>query len=260
MSWIRAFLQLQNRLPNLSLLLGQSQQRRPRRGRCWRRKRKIGTLEPRPPAEAPPRATCSSWPTAPPGSSFVGEFFNQQGNIFYLFERCGTSRRTVSFEQGAPALRARPWSTPAMLKQLFLCDLYILEHFIIPGARDHLTPRFVFRPGLQPAPAGTRLHALVKKVFEVSLQEPPAVDLSTWLAAACRRKGTWPSRPSASGNWSSSSHWPRTPVSTWRHPAGARPPAVLASRMVAFADRVRDLEEVGGQGTGPAEGGRRCCG
>lgn len=93
-----AFLQLQSRLrgsPSLLLGLeasrgGEEEQMLEERG-----KRNGSSWNPAHPPR-PARATCSSWPRLPhTGSSFVGEFFNQQGNIFYLLSRCGTSAHGV---------------------------------------------------------------------------------------------------------------------------------------------------------------------
>ncbi|XP_053306429.1 carbohydrate sulfotransferase 3 [Spea bombifrons] len=100
------------------------------------------------------------------GSSFVGEFFNQQGNIFYLFEPLWHIERTVSFESiGANAVGSAIIYRD-VLQQLLLCDLHILESFISPPPENHLT-RFMFRRGsskvLCEDPVCT---PLVKKAFE----------------------------------------------------------------------------------------------
>ncbi|PIN99378.1 Carbohydrate sulfotransferase 3 [Aquarana catesbeiana] len=80
------------------------------------------------------------------GSSFVGEFFNQQGNIFYLFEPLWHIERTVTFESiGANAVGSAIVYRD-VLHQLLLCDLYTLESFISPTPEHHLT-RFMFRRG-----------------------------------------------------------------------------------------------------------------
>ncbi|XP_077310696.1 carbohydrate sulfotransferase 3 [Lithobates pipiens] len=80
------------------------------------------------------------------GSSFVGEFFNQQGNIFYLFEPLWHIERTVTFESiGANAVGSAIVYRD-VLHQLLLCDLYTLENFISPTPEHHLT-RFMFRRG-----------------------------------------------------------------------------------------------------------------
>ncbi|KAE8591209.1 hypothetical protein XENTR_v10018343 [Xenopus tropicalis] len=100
------------------------------------------------------------------GSSFVGEFFNQQENIFYLFEPLWHIERTVSFESvGANAVGSAIVYRD-VLQQLLLCDLHILESFISPPPENHLT-RFMFRRGSSKSlcedPVCT---PFVKKVFE----------------------------------------------------------------------------------------------
>ncbi|XP_072279378.1 carbohydrate sulfotransferase 3 [Pyxicephalus adspersus] len=100
------------------------------------------------------------------GSSFVGEFFNQQGNIFYLFEPLWHIERTVTFESiGANAVGSAIVYRD-VLQQLLLCDLHILENFISPPPEDHLT-RFMFRRGSSKSlcedPVCT---PFVKKAFE----------------------------------------------------------------------------------------------
>ncbi|XP_035748441.1 carbohydrate sulfotransferase 3, partial [Egretta garzetta] len=80
------------------------------------------------------------------GSSFVGEFFNQQGSIFYLFEPLWHIERMVTFEPGGANAVGSALVYRDVLKQLFLCDLYILESFISPAPKGHLTP-FMFRRG-----------------------------------------------------------------------------------------------------------------
>ncbi|XP_012618014.2 carbohydrate sulfotransferase 3 [Microcebus murinus] len=170
-----AFSQLQSRLRNLSLQLGveeeeeaEAEQRRP----------------------GPPRRHVLLMATTRTGSSFVGEFFNQQGNIFYLFEPLWHIERTVSFEPGGASAAGSALVYRDVLKQLFLCDLYVLEHFITPLPEDHLT-QFMFRRGssrsLCEDPVCT---PFVKKVFEkYHCKNRRCGPLNVTLAAeACRRK------------------------------------------------------------------------
>ncbi|NWY06927.1 CHST3 sulfotransferase, partial [Nothoprocta ornata] len=126
------------------------------------------------------------------GSSFVGEFFNQQGNIFYLFEPLWHIERTVSFEAGGASAAGSALVYRDVLKQLFLCDLYVLESFISPPPEGHLTP-FMFRRGssrsLCEEPVCTPA-AAADKVFEkYHCKERRCGPLNVTLAAeACRRK------------------------------------------------------------------------
>ncbi|XP_073416125.1 carbohydrate sulfotransferase 3 [Dendrobates tinctorius] len=120
------------------------------------------------PADLPkmPRRHILLMATTRTGSSFVGEFFNQQGNIFYLFEPLWHIERTVSFESiGANAVGSAIVYRD-VLQQLLLCDLSILENFISPPSENHLT-RFLFRRGSSKSlcedPVCT---PFVKKAFE----------------------------------------------------------------------------------------------
>ncbi|XP_029465137.1 carbohydrate sulfotransferase 3 [Rhinatrema bivittatum] len=100
------------------------------------------------------------------GSSFVGEFFNQQGNIFYLFEPLWHIERKVSFVSGGASAMGSAIVYRDVLQQLLLCNLHTLENFIAPPPENHLT-RFMFRRGssrsLCEDPVCT---PFVKKVFE----------------------------------------------------------------------------------------------
>ncbi|KAM6184756.1 carbohydrate sulfotransferase 3 [Rhynchocyon petersi] len=168
-----AFSQLQRRLRNLSLQLGVVAEGE----------------EDEEPAPAPRRHVLLM-ATTRTGSSFVGEFFNQQGNIFYLFEPLWHVERTVTFEPGGANAAGSALVYRDVLKQLFLCDLYVLEHFISPLPEHHLTP-FMFRRGssrsLCEDPVCT---PFVKKVFEkYHCKERRCGPLNVTLAAeACRRK------------------------------------------------------------------------
>ncbi|KAM4636817.1 carbohydrate sulfotransferase 3 [Discoglossus pictus] len=110
----------------------------------------------------PPRRHILLMATTRTGSSFVGEFFNQQGNIFYLFEPLWHIERTVSTE----STMGSAFVYRDVLQQLLLCDLHTLENFISPPPENHLT-RFMFRRGssksLCEEPVCT---PFVKKVFE----------------------------------------------------------------------------------------------
>uniref|UniRef100_A0A8D0BQP8 Sulfotransferase n=1 Tax=Salvator merianae TaxID=96440 RepID=A0A8D0BQP8_SALMN len=166
-----AFSQLKNQLQNVTLQLG-------------------GTREPTAGPAKGTRKHVLLMATTRTGSSFVGEFFNQQGNIFYLFEPLWHIERTVSFEPGGANAVGSALVYRDVLKQLFLCDLYILENFIIPYPEDHLT-QFMFRRGssrsLCEEPVCT---PFVKKVFEkYHCKNRRCGPLNVTLAAeACLRK------------------------------------------------------------------------
>lgn len=74
------------------------------------------------------------------GSSFVGEFFNQQGdNMFYLFEPLWHVEKMLTLESGGTNATASAKAYRDVLQQLFLCDFSLLESFIEPPPVDHIT-------------------------------------------------------------------------------------------------------------------------
>ncbi|XP_022446536.1 carbohydrate sulfotransferase 3 [Delphinapterus leucas] len=229
-----AFTQLQSRLRNFSLQLGVAPAEEAQEEATeWEQ-------ESRPPAEAPPRRHLLLMATTRTGSSFVGEFFNQQGNIFYLFEPLWHIERTVSFEQGGANAAGSALVYRDVLKQLFLCDLYLLEHFIIPAPEDHLT-QFVFRRGssrsLCEDPVCT---PLVKKVFEKYPCKNRRCGLlnMTLASEACRRKEHMAIKAVRIRQLEFLQPLAEDPRLDLRVIQLVRDPrAVLASRMVAFADK-----------------------
>ncbi|XP_037659996.1 carbohydrate sulfotransferase 3 [Choloepus didactylus] len=229
-----AFSQLQSRLRNLSLQLGveplaevqgqgQGEEQKP----------------PRPPA-ATPRRHVLLMATTRTGSSFVGEFFNQQGNIFYLFEPLWHIERTVAFEPGGANAAGSALVYRDVLKQLFLCDLYVLEHFISPVPEDHLT-QFMFRRSssrsLCEDPVCT---PLVEKVFEkYHCKNRRCGPLNVTLAAeACRRKEHMALKAVRIRQLEFLQPLAEDPRLDLRVIQLVRDPrAVMASRMVAFAGK-----------------------
>lgn len=80
------------------------------------------------------------------GSSFVGEFFNQNSDIFYLFEPLWHVEKTVTFEPGGMNAVASSIIYRDTVQQLMLCNLYALESFLYPTPERHVTG-FLFRRG-----------------------------------------------------------------------------------------------------------------
>ncbi|XP_003783629.1 carbohydrate sulfotransferase 3 [Otolemur garnettii] len=225
-----AFSQLQSRLRNVSLQLGVEPA-----AEAAREEKE---------AEAPqpgrPRRHVLLMATTRTGSSFVGEFFNQQGNIFYLFEPLWHIERTVAFESGGASAAASALVYRDVLKQLFLCDLYVLEHFITPLPEDHLT-HFMFRRGssrsLCEDPVCT---PFVKKVFEkYHCKNRRCGPLNVTLAAeACRRKEHMALKAVRIRQLEFLQPLAEDPRLDLRVIQLVRDPrAVLASRMVAFAGK-----------------------
>uniref|UniRef100_UPI00398F8663 carbohydrate sulfotransferase 3-like n=1 Tax=Pristiophorus japonicus TaxID=55135 RepID=UPI00398F8663 len=124
------------------------------------------------------------------GSSFVGEFFNQNSDVFYLFEPLWHVERTVTFEPGGANAVASSIVYRDVVQQLMLCDLYALENFLFPMPDRHITA-FLFRRGSSkslcegavctpPKPGSTeRFHCRVRRCGLLNM---------TLAAQACRQK------------------------------------------------------------------------
>ncbi|XP_077359296.1 carbohydrate sulfotransferase 3b [Festucalex cinctus] len=101
------------------------------------------------------------------GSSFVGEFFNQQGdNMFYLFEPLWHVEKMLTLETGGTNATAAAKAYRDVLQKLFLCDFSLLESFIDPLPVDHVTAS-LFRRGSSSSLCGEAVCSpFVKGVFE----------------------------------------------------------------------------------------------
>ncbi|KAM6951664.1 carbohydrate sulfotransferase 3b [Aplochiton taeniatus] len=101
------------------------------------------------------------------GSSFVGEFFNQQGeNMFYLFEPLWHVERMLTLETGGTNATAAASAYRNVLQQLFLCDFTLLESFIEPPPVDHVTAALFRRESSSSLCEESVCGPFVKKVFE----------------------------------------------------------------------------------------------
>uniref|UniRef100_A0A672J6Z3 Sulfotransferase n=1 Tax=Salarias fasciatus TaxID=181472 RepID=A0A672J6Z3_SALFA len=79
------------------------------------------------------------------GSSFVGEFFNQQrDNMSYLYEPLWYVERMLTVD-GRINVTATDMVYPDVLRELFLCNFSLLENFIQPRPVDHIMKRFFRR-------------------------------------------------------------------------------------------------------------------
>ncbi|MED6243514.1 hypothetical protein ATANTOWER_021551 [Ataeniobius toweri] len=79
------------------------------------------------------------------GSSFVGEFFNQHGEtMFYLFEPLWHVERMLATAAEVNNGTDLPVIYRDVLQALFLCDFSLLEKFISPPPKNHVTP-YLFR-------------------------------------------------------------------------------------------------------------------
>ncbi|XP_037134156.1 carbohydrate sulfotransferase 3-like [Syngnathus acus] len=101
------------------------------------------------------------------GSSFVGEFFNQQGdNMFYLFEPLWHVEKMLTLATGGTNATAAAKAYRDVLRQLFLCDFSLLERFIDPLPVDHVTASLFRRSSSRSLCDQAVCGPLVKGVFE----------------------------------------------------------------------------------------------
>ncbi|XP_057681321.1 carbohydrate sulfotransferase 3b [Corythoichthys intestinalis] len=101
------------------------------------------------------------------GSSFVGEFFNQQGdNMFYLFEPLWHVEKMLTLETGGTNATAAAKAYRDVLRQLFLCDFSLLESFIEPRPVDHITASLFRRGSSSSLCEESICSPFVKGVFE----------------------------------------------------------------------------------------------
>ncbi|XP_026883375.1 carbohydrate sulfotransferase 3-like isoform X1 [Electrophorus electricus] len=101
------------------------------------------------------------------GSSFVGEFFNQQGgNMFYLFEPLWHVERMLTLDNGGTNASASGSAYRDVLRQLFLCNFSLLESFIEPPPQAHITTALFRRESSQSLCEKPVCTPFVKKVFE----------------------------------------------------------------------------------------------
>lgn len=101
------------------------------------------------------------------GSSFVGEFFNQQGeNMFYLFEPLWHVEKMLTLDTGGTNATAAAKAYRDVLQKLFLCDFSLLETFIDPLPVDHITPALFRRESSSSLCEKSVCSPVVKGVFE----------------------------------------------------------------------------------------------
>ncbi|XP_037610726.1 carbohydrate sulfotransferase 3b [Sebastes umbrosus] len=101
------------------------------------------------------------------GSSFVGEFFNQQGdNMFYLFEPLWHVEKMLTLETGGTNATAAAKAYREVLQQLLLCDFSLLESFIEPLPVDHITAGLFRRESSSSLCEESVCSPVIKGVFE----------------------------------------------------------------------------------------------
>ncbi|XP_075061501.1 carbohydrate sulfotransferase 1-like [Mixophyes fleayi] len=86
--------------------------------------------------------------TSRSGSSFLGQLFNQNSDIFYLFEPLHTVWNLFikSNDQDTIDKRSLVGAYRDLLHNLYDCDFYALENYIKPVPEDHVAPS-LFRSG-----------------------------------------------------------------------------------------------------------------
>ncbi|NXM64869.1 CHST3 sulfotransferase, partial [Illadopsis cleaveri] len=186
------------------------------------------------------------------GSSFVGEFFNQQSSIFYLFEPLWHVEKTVYFLPGGASMVGLAYRDA--LKQLFLCNLYILENFISPVPEDHLMPFLFRRSSSQSLCEEPVCTPSTKKAFEkYSCKNRRCGPLNITLAAeACQRKQHVVLKTVRLRQLDVLQPLVEDPRLDLRIIQLVRDPrAILASRMVAFPGKYETLKKWTSEGEAP---------
>lgn len=101
------------------------------------------------------------------GSSFVGEFFNQQGsNMFYLFEPLWHVEKKLTLETGGTNATVAAKAYRDVLQQLLHCDFSLLEDFIEPLPVDHVTAALFRRESSSSLCEESVCSPFVKGIFE----------------------------------------------------------------------------------------------
>lgn len=101
------------------------------------------------------------------GSSFVGEFFNQhRESMFYLFEPLWHVERMLTMAAEANNGTVLAGIYRDVLQGLFLCDFSLLEKFISPPPREHVTPALFRRESSLSLCEDPVCTPVIKDVFE----------------------------------------------------------------------------------------------
>lgn len=101
------------------------------------------------------------------GSSFVGELFNQHGeDMFYLFEPLWHVERMLTTASESNNGTVLSGIYRDVLQRLFLCDFSLLEKYIAPPPKDHVTPALFRRESSLSLCEESVCSPVVKYVFE----------------------------------------------------------------------------------------------
>ncbi|XP_030631786.1 carbohydrate sulfotransferase 3b [Chanos chanos] len=191
------------------------------------------------------------------GSSFVGEFFNQQGsNMFYLFEPLWHVERMLTLETGGTNATASGPAYRDVLRQLFLCDFSLLESFIEPLPRDHVTAALFRRESSQALCEEPVCTPFVKKVFErYHCRTRRCGPLNLTLASqSCQQKEHRAIKTVRVRQLETLRPLAEDPRLDVRFIQLVRDPrAVLASRMVAFSSKYQNWKRWANDGDVPED-------
>ncbi|KAJ8284866.1 hypothetical protein COCON_G00037160 [Conger conger] len=178
------------------------------------------------------------------GSSFVGEFFNQQGgNMFYLFEPLWHVEKMLTLETGGTNATASAKAYRDVLQQLFLCDFSLMETFISPLPVDHVTTALFRRESSSSLCEEPVCTPFVKKVFEryhCKIRRCGPLNL-TLASESCRQKEHRAIKTVRVRQLETLRPLVEDPRLDVRFIQLVRDPrAVLASRMVAFSSKYKN--------------------
>ncbi|KAI7805349.1 carbohydrate sulfotransferase 3a [Triplophysa rosa] len=191
------------------------------------------------------------------GSSFVGELFNQQGaNMFYLFEPLWHVERMLSLGTGGTNTSTSVWVYRDVLKHLFLCDFSLLESFISPPPRDHVTHALFRRESSVALCEEGVCTPVVKHVFErYHCKTRRCGPLNLTLASeACQGKKHRVIKTVRVQQLDTLRSLVEDPQLDVRLIQLVRDPrAILASRMVAFANKYQNWKSWAVNGEVPVE-------
>lgn len=193
------------------------------------------------------------------GSSFVGEFFNQQGgNMFYLFEPLWHVERALTLETGGTNATAAAPAYRDVLQGLFLCDFTPLEGFIEPSPVDHVTPALFRRESSSSLCEEPVCGPVVKGVFEryrCRTRRCGPLNL-TMASESCRQKEHRAIKSVRVRQLETLRPLAEDPRLDVKFIQLVRDPrAVLASRMVAFSTKYKNWKRwaVDGDGDAPVD-------
>lgn len=190
------------------------------------------------------------------GSSFIGEFFNQQSNMFYLYEPLWHVEKMISFEAGGVNSTAANWAYPEVLRRLLLCDFSLLESFIQPLPVDHVTANLFRRRSSSSLCEESVCSPVVRGVFEHhSCRNRRCGPLNLTLASeSCLQKAHRAIKLVRVRQLQTLRALAEEPRLDMRFIQLVRDPrAVLASRMVAFAAKYKKWKQWATDGDGPID-------